>query len=62
MLATKRSLPIVTASKPWGLYTPILEAQAAKKAEAFPNYAAGSWGPECADELLERDGHAWRKL
>ncbi len=22
-------------------------------------YAAGSWGPEAADSLLERDGHAW---
>jgi glucose-6-phosphate 1-dehydrogenase len=44
----------------WALYTPILEAWAAKKPEAFPNYFAGSWGPECADHLLERDGHAWR--
>jgi glucose-6-phosphate 1-dehydrogenase len=25
-------------------------------------YAAGSWGPNEADELLERDGHAWRRL
>ncbi|MFB9079177.1 glucose-6-phosphate dehydrogenase [Flavobacterium procerum] len=25
----------------------------------FPNYAAGSWGPEAADELLARQGHAW---
>jgi glucose-6-phosphate 1-dehydrogenase len=46
----------------WALYTPILEAWAAKKPETFPNYAAGSGGPECADELLKRDGRAWRKL
>ena len=46
----------------WALYTPILEAWAAKKAEKFPNYAAGSAGPECADDLLKRDGRAWRKL
>jgi glucose-6-phosphate 1-dehydrogenase len=46
----------------WGLYTPILEAWAAKKPETFPNYAAGSWGPECSDELLKKDGHTWRKL
>jgi len=45
----------------WGLYTPILEAWAEKKPQGFPNYAAGSWGPECSDELLARDGHAWRK-
>lgn len=44
----------------WALYTPILEAWAAKKPEAFPNYFAGTWGPECADRLLEMDGHVWR--
>ncbi len=25
-------------------------------------YAAGTWGPEAADELLSRDGRAWRDL
>ncbi|MEX2577514.1 MAG: glucose-6-phosphate dehydrogenase [Verrucomicrobiales bacterium] len=25
-------------------------------------YPAGSWGPKEADELLERDGHEWRRL
>lgn len=25
----------------------------------FPNYAAGSWGPQAADELIARDGRAW---
>jgi glucose-6-phosphate 1-dehydrogenase len=44
----------------WALYTPILEAWAAKNAEKFPNYAAGSWGPECADHLIARGGHSWR--
>ncbi len=28
----------------------------------FPNYAAGSAGPEAADELLERDGRSWRPI
>jgi glucose-6-phosphate 1-dehydrogenase len=27
----------------------------------FPNYAAGTWGPEAADELLHRDGRSWRR-
>jgi glucose-6-phosphate 1-dehydrogenase len=27
----------------------------------FPNYAAGTWGPVAADEMLARHGHAWRK-
>jgi glucose-6-phosphate 1-dehydrogenase len=44
----------------WALYTPLLQAWAAKQPEVFPNYFAGSWGPECADHLLEKDGHAWR--
>jgi glucose-6-phosphate 1-dehydrogenase len=44
----------------WALYTPILEAWANKTPEIFPNYAAGSWGPECSDKLLERYGHQWR--
>jgi len=44
----------------WGLYTPILQAWAAKTPEVFPNYFAGSWGPECSDRLLERGGHVWR--
>jgi len=45
----------------WGLYTPILEAWAAKKPEKFPNYYAGTWGPECADSLIGKDGRHWRK-
>jgi glucose-6-phosphate 1-dehydrogenase len=44
----------------WSLYTPILEAWAAKNPEVFPNYFAGSWGPDCGNRLLERDGRAWR--
>ncbi len=28
---------------------------------AFPDYAAGTWGPAAADELLDRDGREWRR-
>jgi glucose-6-phosphate 1-dehydrogenase len=28
---------------------------------SFPNYAAGTWGPAAADELLHRDGRSWRR-
>jgi len=28
---------------------------------SFPNYAAGTWGPRTADELLHRDGRSWRR-
>jgi glucose-6-phosphate 1-dehydrogenase len=44
----------------WALYTPILEAWANKTPEVFPNYFAGTWGPDCSDRLLERGGHVWR--
>jgi glucose-6-phosphate 1-dehydrogenase len=27
----------------------------------FPNYAAGTWGPPSADDLLNRDGRSWRR-
>jgi glucose-6-phosphate 1-dehydrogenase len=28
---------------------------------SFPNYAAGTWGPSAADDLLHRDGRSWRR-
>jgi len=28
---------------------------------AFPNYAAGTWGPPSADDLIHRDGRSWRR-
>jgi glucose-6-phosphate 1-dehydrogenase len=28
---------------------------------SFPNYAAGTWGPAAANELLARDSRVWRK-
>ena len=46
----------------WALFTPILDAWAAQPPKDFPNYAAGTEGPKCADELLERDARAWQKL
>jgi glucose-6-phosphate 1-dehydrogenase len=46
----------------WSLLTPILDHWASLRPKGFPNYAAGTWGPESADELLGRDGRAWRRL
>ncbi len=43
----------------WALYTPVLDAWAKKYPQTFPNYAAGTWGPECGDELIGRDAHVW---
>lgn len=47
----------------WALFTPILEAWAARPPRGFPNYAAGSLGPDCADELLAKDeDRDWQPL
>jgi glucose-6-phosphate 1-dehydrogenase len=46
----------------WGLYTPVLEAWAKKYPQTFPNYAAGTWGPQCGDELIGRDGYTWHTI
>ena len=43
----------------WAVVKPIQEAWANSPPPSFPNYAAGSWGPEAANELLARDGQAW---
>ncbi len=45
----------------WGVVNPIIDVWSALPARNFPNYAAGTWGPKEADELLERDGRRWRK-
>jgi glucose-6-phosphate 1-dehydrogenase len=44
----------------WAVVEPLLAAWQKPPQKPFPNYAAGGVGPQCADELLERDGHAWR--
>ncbi|MCG3202113.1 MAG: Glucose-6-phosphate 1-dehydrogenase [Gammaproteobacteria bacterium] len=46
----------------WRAVQPILDAWANTRPGDFPNYAAGSNGPAAADELLGRDGRAWRPL
>jgi glucose-6-phosphate 1-dehydrogenase len=42
----------------WKVVTPILEAWESEKPD-FPNYAPGSWGPEAANQLVEKDGFQW---
>jgi glucose-6-phosphate 1-dehydrogenase len=46
----------------WSIVTPMHEAWLDMPPPEFPNYAAGTWGPEAADTLLERDGRRWRRL
>ena len=43
----------------WSIVTPVLEAWESTTPIDFPNYAAGSRGPEDAEALIARDGHGW---
>jgi glucose-6-phosphate 1-dehydrogenase len=45
----------------WNVVTPILDVWKALPPRTFPNYAAGSTGPQEAAELMARDGRAWRE-
>jgi glucose-6-phosphate 1-dehydrogenase len=44
----------------WKVVTPILEEWEHNQHIPLANYAAGTWGPKEADELLQRDGRRWR--
>jgi glucose-6-phosphate 1-dehydrogenase len=43
----------------WGLVDAVVAAWRRDR-PVFPNYAAGTWGPKEANDLLERDARAWR--
>lgn len=43
----------------WAVITPILEAWESVMPTDFPNYAAGTWGPEAAEVLIAQDGRSW---
>jgi len=55
----KRTDAVETA---WKVLQPVLDVWSALPPRDFPNYAAGSWGPPKADELMARDGREWREL
>jgi glucose-6-phosphate 1-dehydrogenase len=46
----------------WSVIEPVIDVWKALPPRGFPNYPAGSWGPQEADDLLERDGRAWRNV
>ena len=43
----------------WSLIQPILDVWQALPPRHFPNYPAGSFGPEASDQLLAQDGRSW---
>jgi glucose-6-phosphate 1-dehydrogenase len=44
----------------WAVVEPIRNVWRETRFE-FPNYPAGAWGPAAADEMLARQGRAWRR-
>ena len=50
------------AEAQWRLITPINEAWASEGLRALPIYEPGTEGPAEANELLNRNGHQWRRL
>ena len=43
----------------WGVITPILEVWGSGQPTDFPNYGAGSWGPQAASTLIAQNGRNW---
>jgi glucose-6-phosphate 1-dehydrogenase len=43
----------------WQIVDPIINRWQQQQPEDLPNYSAGSWGPEQADQLIENDGRKW---
>jgi glucose-6-phosphate 1-dehydrogenase len=46
----------------WRVIRPIMDVWKALPARTFPNYAAGTWGPQESDEMLRREGRTWRVI
>ena len=45
----------------WRIVNPILDVWQALHPRDFPNYAAGTWGPDASDRLIEKSGHSWHQ-
>ena len=43
----------------WRLLMPVLDAWKNTRPSDFPNYAAGTWGPDATQGLLVQQGHSW---
>ncbi len=44
----------------WSVIMPVLETWETVLPLDFPNYQAGTWGPEAAEALIARDGRSWQ--
>ena len=46
----------------WAIVDPDHRGVGSTSRRRFPNYEAGTWGPDAADELIARDGRRWRRI
>ena len=46
----------------WAFVTPILEGCAEQRVCQLPTYAANTWGPKQADDLIAADGRQWQLM
>jgi glucose-6-phosphate 1-dehydrogenase len=44
----------------WAVVEPILDVWKALPPRDFANYAAGTWGPQAANDLLQREERSWK--
>ncbi len=44
-----------------GVVQPVLDVWKSLPPRDFPNYAPGDWGPPSGEDLMKRDGRAWRE-
>jgi glucose-6-phosphate 1-dehydrogenase len=51
-----------TVEKGWEIVQSVMDVWAALPPRDFPNYAAGTWGPRAAGDLLKHDGRLWRRI
>lgn len=46
----------------WNQLDPVLNIWKEHAPDCFPNYQAGTWGPDLAEEMMNRDNRKWRVL
>ncbi len=46
----------------WSIVDPLVDSWESSPHADLPNYRAGSWGPDGAEALLERDGRSWKAI
>lgn len=51
-----------TIEKGWEIVQLVMDVWTTLPPRDFPNYAAGTWGPKAAGDLLRNEGRQWRRI